>query len=344
MDYERHVRLELQIDVLEHRGPRVDIKPQAVPAHAGVLRCHVVAEAMVAKYFVLGTCDVPSRGPRAYRRDARFERLVVYSEGPLLRLARFSEHEGAADLRVITVHARGQLGRHQVAGREAPFRRRMHPAHFTSAGAQDLEILGAAAGAEKSLDFRDERIFRPPHARRFAKNGVAFVGEDGGAVQRLDLGRRLPQHQMIEQGRRTRNARDQGPHRKAIGHCGERRDGGPPLAELADRGLGFLDRRERPSHIELRLLRAQARGLCRALDDDPRRPFAVDERKGVPFDRSDVGCKTQIVAAPRISGDDEDVDPLLRHRSSEACAPLGASVSGDLVHSGLMPPSSTMDL
>src|SRR5260221_6093391 len=164
MDYERHVRLELQIDVLEHRGPRVDIKPQAVPAHAGVLRCHVVAEAMVAKYFVLGTCDVPSRGPRAYRRDARFERLVVYSEGPLLRLARFSEHEGAADLRVITVHARGQLGRHQVAGREAPFRRRMHPAHFTSAGAPDLEILGAAAGAEKSLDFRAQRIFRPAPA------------------------------------------------------------------------------------------------------------------------------------------------------------------------------------
>src|SRR6266853_3352880 len=189
MDYERHVRLEVQVDVLEHRGPRVDVKPQAVPAHAGVFRGHVVAEAMVAKYFVLGPCDVRSRGPRAYRRDARFERLVVYSEGPLLRLARFSEHEGAADLRVITVHARGQLGRHQVAGREAPFRRRMHPAHFAAAGAQDLEILRTAAGAEESFHFRDERIFRPPDARRFAKNCVALVGEYGGAAQRLDLGR-----------------------------------------------------------------------------------------------------------------------------------------------------------
>src|SRR5882762_1375387 len=66
MDYERHVGLELQIDVLEHRGPRVDVKPQAVPAHAGVFRGHVLAETMVAKHFVLGPCDVPSRGPRAY--------------------------------------------------------------------------------------------------------------------------------------------------------------------------------------------------------------------------------------------------------------------------------------
>src|SRR5882672_1896411 len=189
MDYERHVGLELQIDVLEHRGPRVDVKPQTVPAHAGVLRCHIVAEVMVAKYFVLGPCDVPSRGPRAYRRDARFERLVVYREDALLRFARFSEHEGAADLRVITVHARSQLGRHQVAGREAPFRRRMHPAHFPAARAQDLKIFRTAAGAEESFHFRDERIFRPPDARRFAKNGVAFVGEYGGAAQSLDLGR-----------------------------------------------------------------------------------------------------------------------------------------------------------
>src|SRR6267154_4838208 len=122
MNYERHVGLEFQIDVLEHRGPRVDVEPQAVPAHAGVFRGHVVAEAMVAKYFVLGPCDVSGRSPRAYRRDARFERLVVYREDALLRFARFSEHEGAADLRVIAVHARGQLGRHQVAGRETPFR------------------------------------------------------------------------------------------------------------------------------------------------------------------------------------------------------------------------------
>src|SRR6267154_2226709 len=130
MDYERHVGLEFQLDVLEQSGSPVHIESQAVPAHAGVLRCHIVAETMVAKYFVLGPCDVPSRGPRAYRRNARFERLVVYSEDALLRFARFSEHEGAADLRVIAVHARGQLSRHQVAGGEAPFRRRMHPAHF----------------------------------------------------------------------------------------------------------------------------------------------------------------------------------------------------------------------
>src|SRR5882672_4156413 len=98
MDYERHVGLEIQVDVLEQSGSPVDIESQAVAAHAGVLRGYVLAEAMAAKYFVLRPRDVSSRRSRAYRRDTGFERLVVYSEGPLLRFARFSEHEGAADL------------------------------------------------------------------------------------------------------------------------------------------------------------------------------------------------------------------------------------------------------
>src|SRR5713101_8973751 len=105
---------------------------------------------MAAKYFVLRPRNVPGRRSGAYRHDPRFERLVVYSESPLLRLARLADHEGAADLRVITVHARGQLGRHQIAGRESPFRRRMHPAHFPAARAQDLKIFRTAAGAEES--------------------------------------------------------------------------------------------------------------------------------------------------------------------------------------------------
>src|SRR6266705_4805502 len=97
MDNERHVGLEAQIDVLEHGGWPVYIKAQTVAAHAGVLRGHVVAEAMVAKYLVLRSRDVSRPGSGANGRDARFERLVVYSEGPLMRFARFSEHEGAAD-------------------------------------------------------------------------------------------------------------------------------------------------------------------------------------------------------------------------------------------------------
>src|SRR5258706_11756420 len=42
MNYERHVGLEFQVDVLENCGPRVDVEPEAVPAHAGVFRGHVV--------------------------------------------------------------------------------------------------------------------------------------------------------------------------------------------------------------------------------------------------------------------------------------------------------------
>ena len=38
------------------------------------------------------------------------------------------------------------------------------------------------------------------------------------------------------------------------------------------------------------------------------------------------------------------VDAFVRHRRGEPGAPLGARVSGNRAHSGLIPPSSTMDL
>src|SRR5438309_853236 len=144
MDDERHVGLEIQIDVLEHGGSPVYVESKAVAAHAGVFGGHVVAEAMVAKYLVLRPRDVTRFGSGANGRDAGFECLVVDGEGAFLRLARFSEHQGAADLRVVAVHARSQLGRHQIAGREAPFRRRMHSAHLPAARTEDLKVLGTS--------------------------------------------------------------------------------------------------------------------------------------------------------------------------------------------------------
>src|SRR5213083_750077 len=133
MDNERHVGLEIQIDVLEHGGSPVHVKAQTVAAHAGVFRGHVVAEAMIAKYLVLRSRDVSRLGAGANRRDAGFESLVVEREGPFLGRARFSEHEGATDLRVVSVHTWSQLGRYQIPGCEAPFRRGMHPAHLPAA-------------------------------------------------------------------------------------------------------------------------------------------------------------------------------------------------------------------
>src|SRR5437773_5748352 len=96
MDNERHVGLEIQIDVLEHGGSPVHVKAQTVAAHAGVLGSHVAAQAMGAKYFVLRSRDVSRPGSGANGRDAGFESLVVDSEGAFLRRARFSEHESAA--------------------------------------------------------------------------------------------------------------------------------------------------------------------------------------------------------------------------------------------------------
>src|SRR5437879_597874 len=98
MDDERHVGLEFQIDVLEHGGAPVYIKPQTVAAHAGVFRGYVVAKAMAAKHLVLRSRNVSRLGAGANRRDAGFESLVVDGEGAFLRFARFSDHEDAADL------------------------------------------------------------------------------------------------------------------------------------------------------------------------------------------------------------------------------------------------------
>src|SRR6266853_6775795 len=103
MDDERHVGLEIQIDVLEHGGPPVYVEAQPVAAHAGVFRGHVVAEAMAAKYFVLRPRDVSRVGSGANGRDTGFESLVVEGESPLLSGGRFPENESAADLRVVAV-------------------------------------------------------------------------------------------------------------------------------------------------------------------------------------------------------------------------------------------------
>src|ERR1041385_5667950 len=97
MDDERHVGLEIQIDVLEHGGSPVHVETQAVAAHAGVFGGHVVAEGMAAKYFVLRSRDVARLGSGANGLDAGFECLVVDGEGAFLRLARFSEHQGGSE-------------------------------------------------------------------------------------------------------------------------------------------------------------------------------------------------------------------------------------------------------
>src|SRR5258706_10015940 len=109
MDDERHVGLEIQIDVLEHRGSPVYVKAQAVAAHAGVLGGHIVAEAGVAKYVVLRSRDVSRLGSGANGCDAGLESLVVDGVGPFLSGARFPEHQSAADFRVVALHAPSQL-------------------------------------------------------------------------------------------------------------------------------------------------------------------------------------------------------------------------------------------
>src|SRR6266853_1880907 len=70
MDDERHVGLEAQFDVLEQGRSPVYIKSQTMAAYPGVLRCHVVAEAMVAKYVVLRSRGVFRLGSGANGRDA----------------------------------------------------------------------------------------------------------------------------------------------------------------------------------------------------------------------------------------------------------------------------------
>src|SRR5256885_5623625 len=52
MDNERHVGLEIQIDVLEHGGSPVHVDIHAVAADAGVVRWPVAAHAMAAKNFL----------------------------------------------------------------------------------------------------------------------------------------------------------------------------------------------------------------------------------------------------------------------------------------------------
>jgi hypothetical protein len=72
--------------------------------------------------------------------------------------------------------------------------------------------------------------------------------------------------------------------------------------------------------------------------------FAFDEREDVPIGGREIGRVAQIIAAPRIPGDDKDVDPLRRHRCGKPCAPFCAKGSRHGAHSSLMPPRSTIVL
>jgi len=66
----------------------------------------------------------------------------------------------------------------------------VHPSNL-AAGAENLEILRAAARAKERLHLGHQCILRPPDARGLAENGVALVAESRGAAQRVDLRGRL---------------------------------------------------------------------------------------------------------------------------------------------------------
>ena len=115
---------------------------EPVTAHAGVAVGDVVAEPVLAEHVVLGARHVGSSGAGADGGDARLERLAVERVRAALRRIGLADNEGAADLRVIALDRRRQLGRHEIAGGDDSVGRRRHAEHLAPARAQDHEIVG----------------------------------------------------------------------------------------------------------------------------------------------------------------------------------------------------------
>ena len=131
-------------------------------AHARPFAGDVIAEPIFAKHVVLGARDIRRGGAGPHRGDAGLQRLAKDAEGAPLRRARLAHDQRAADLREIALDRGRQLGRHQIACGDAALRGRRHAENILAAGADDHEIVGAAAAAKKASISATSSYWRRP--------------------------------------------------------------------------------------------------------------------------------------------------------------------------------------
>ncbi len=199
MHDQRHAGDDLGFDVFENMRLGVGKEAEPVAAHARIFAGHVIAEAMASKHVVFGPRNIGGLDAGPHRRDAGFERVAVERETCLLVFVRLTDHQRAADLRVIAVDAGRQLGGDEIALLQFFAHRRRHAAHFRAADADDHEIIVDALPAIESLDLGDELVIGAAGTRRRPKHRIAFVGHPRGLAHGRDFGLALHHQQCVDE-------------------------------------------------------------------------------------------------------------------------------------------------
>src|SRR5262249_53873430 len=134
-----------------------------------------------------------------------------------LKLARFADHEGAADLGVIALDARREFGRDEVAGIENLAGWRRHAAHLASADADDHEVLVGAYRTEEAFDLGHQFVILATGPRRGAEDLVTTIGQHGGAPYMNKLLFPLVHKELLDQLAAVREAQFPGMARQPVG-------------------------------------------------------------------------------------------------------------------------------
>lgn len=121
--------------------------------------------------------------------------------------------------------------------------------------------------------------------------------------------RRLVEQQAVDQiGAVGQVPRNPGPG-DAVGHRGGRHRGDEPVShslQAVDHGADDIFR---PRDGSIGTGEARAVGLGRTVDENLGFSVGQYDRERIPFDRREIGGVAQVVALPRVSADQNAVEP-----------------------------------
>src|SRR5262245_40279544 len=111
---ERHPFLYNAIDVLQHIRILVHVQTQIVPPDTRVLRPGIFAKALTAENIILNPGYIGNVDAWLEKHLSGLLGFVEDREGALLFRSWFAQNQGSANLCVISIDLRTELGRHVI--------------------------------------------------------------------------------------------------------------------------------------------------------------------------------------------------------------------------------------
>src|SRR5262249_24858617 len=169
----------------------IRIKTQVVATHPRILCACVLSIPLAPEDIVLHpshVLDVHAGFQKLLRCSLCF---MKDAERSTLFNARLTQHHRPANLRVIAVHLRRQLGRNVVALLKTTLRRRTHSEDFSPARPDQHEIVLCTVRLEKRFYFRNQLVLCHASFGRLGKMTVAGICKPCCLFKEVDLVRGL---------------------------------------------------------------------------------------------------------------------------------------------------------